>query len=325
MKTASYKGFTLIELLVVIAIIAILIALLLPAVQQAREAARRSQCRNHLKQLGLALHNYHDIHNRLPFGMVFYRTTPGTAGATGTVNHGNWAWGAMILPQLEQGPLFQMMNVGPNSPAQANNITGNLGLLRTPLPFFRCPSDPGASLSDPDRSTSFSAVASTFNTATAETARSNYVANNGHQDMGGGNVNTGVFPRDYCRSFRDVSDGLTNTIFVGERASDFGGITIQSAGLIYAANPDQTPPAGVGAVVGVTRYPMNTTNVGAYEKLHQGFSSMHTGGAHFLLGDGSVRFISENINWRHSQDVPADMGLYQRLSHISDGQPIAEF
>ncbi|HTI49623.1 MAG TPA: DUF1559 domain-containing protein, partial [Planctomycetaceae bacterium] len=101
---SRFRGFTLIELLVVIAIIGVLVALLLPAVQQAREAARRAQCKNNLKQLGLALHNYHDTANTLPPGWI-----SGNAGVTATGCSG-WGWGTMILPNLDQGPLYQTLS-----------------------------------------------------------------------------------------------------------------------------------------------------------------------------------------------------------------------
>src|SRR6188472_548040 len=105
LKAHSRRGFTLIELLVVIAIIAILIALLLPAVQQAREAARRSQCKNNLKQLGLALHNYHDTSNTLPPGWIAVPTMSGNTNASAPC----WGWGTMILPGLDQAPLYSSM------------------------------------------------------------------------------------------------------------------------------------------------------------------------------------------------------------------------
>ena len=321
------SGFTLIELLVVIAIIAVLIALLLPAVQQAREAARRSQCKNNLKQIGLALHNYHDTMNMLPFGVVFYRNTPGGAPGGGqntqSQNQGNWTWGAMILPNIDQAALFQTMNVGKNSPAAANNVAGNLGLLQTPLPAFRCPSDPGENACDIDRRVNLTNVSSTLNIAQSIIARSNYVGNNGHQNIGGGNVNTGAFPRDLCRRFRDITDGLSNTIAIGERASDARGAS-QSAGAIYATGPDQSPKWGIAGALGVAFYPLNTVNETAYVDLHKGFSSNHVGGAHFLFCDGSVHFISENIHWRNSDDS-TQMGAYQRLCNISDGTPAVEF
>jgi prepilin-type N-terminal cleavage/methylation domain-containing protein len=135
---ATRSGFTLIELLVVIAIIAVLIALLLPAVQQAREAARRSQCKNNLKQLGLAMHNYHDTFGAFPPGWI-----AATRGVGPDVNGGlnGFGWGAMILPMMEQAPVYNQFRFE----LSINDTTGtpsNRSLIATSLPTFRCPSDP---------------------------------------------------------------------------------------------------------------------------------------------------------------------------------------
>ena len=141
---ASKAGFTLIELLVVIAIIAILIALLLPAVQQAREAARRTQCRNNLKQLGLAMHNYHDNFNLFPpqdFGGA------ATLCVLANTNFNfKWAWGTAILPYIDQAPLFNQLNSNGCSMPRANTLFNGVALLQQSLPAFRCPSDTGPSL-----------------------------------------------------------------------------------------------------------------------------------------------------------------------------------
>ena len=123
------RGFTLIELLVVIAIIAILIALLLPAVQQAREAARRTQCKNNIKQLGLALHNYHDVNLTFPPGYVLQEG--------GAVGAHNWDWSAMILPYIEQSALFNTLDVGQTRPSQALNNPVQLAAMVNPLTAFR--------------------------------------------------------------------------------------------------------------------------------------------------------------------------------------------
>jgi prepilin-type N-terminal cleavage/methylation domain-containing protein/prepilin-type processing-associated H-X9-DG protein len=325
-KFHCHRGFTLIELLVVIAIIAVLIALLLPAVQQAREAARRSQCKNNLKQIGLALHNYHDTYKYFPHGVVFFRATSGGTlggdpGDATSANRGNWAWTAMILPFIDQGPLFQAMQVGKLSPAQSNTITGNLGLLQTPLSIYRCPSDTGENLCDQDRAISFTGVPTAPNESSGNTkvARSNYIANYGHQAAGGGNENTGTFSRDFIRRMRDITDGLSNTFAIGERSSDVSNIN-RSAGAAYAADRAQSSSNGVHAALGTANVTLNATTGDTW----RGFSSMHTGGAHFLFCDGSVHFVSENIHWRQSDDVTL-MGAYQRLHHKSDGMPPVEF
>ena len=143
-------GFTLIELLVVIAIIAILIALLLPAVQQAREAARRTQCKNNLKQIGLAMHNYHDVYTTFPPGHMFDTTIPG--GNANSFQHPEmWAWGAFILPFVDQAPLFNQLNV---SQRRLTDLLAEgpdvAALIQIPLSVYHCPSDPGGGgLADP--------------------------------------------------------------------------------------------------------------------------------------------------------------------------------
>ena len=140
MSVAKRFGFTLIELLVVIAIIAILVALLLPAVQQAREAARRSSCKNNLKQLGLALHNYHDTHGVFPAG-YYAGDHPSVADGEGDGRDARYGWGSMILPFLEQAPLYDKMQVGDRLLSQNVNDPTVLADMQTPISAFRCPSD----------------------------------------------------------------------------------------------------------------------------------------------------------------------------------------
>ena len=137
------RAFTLIELLVVIAIIAILVALLLPAVQQAREAARRTQCKNNLKQIGLAIHNYHDVFNTFPPGYISPIANGNTSSEVGV-----YSWGSCILPQLEQTNVQQALSVG-MVPLQVNAANAaNLKILQTPQPAFRCPTDVGPQLNN---------------------------------------------------------------------------------------------------------------------------------------------------------------------------------
>ena len=131
------RGFTLIELLVVIAIIAILIALLLPAVQQAREAARRTQCKNNMKQLGLALHNYHDVYGSMAPGIVVDITNPGAAPTVGS-NDPAWGWQALILPFIDQAPLFNTLN--PGTVKLKTALVSNRQELQAPRAAFRCSS-----------------------------------------------------------------------------------------------------------------------------------------------------------------------------------------
>ena len=141
------RGFTLIELLVVISIIAVLIALLLPAVQQAREAARRSQCKNNIKQMGLAFHNYHDVFNTFPPAWISGSATGPTNGST--TETGCWGWGAMLLPHLDQAPLYNVVQPGPLTLSQNLAAGGaQAAALKTPLAAFRCASDVGPGVND---------------------------------------------------------------------------------------------------------------------------------------------------------------------------------
>lgn len=219
------KGFTLIELLVVIAIIAILIALLLPAVQQAREAARRTQCKNNLKQIGLALHNYHDTFTALPSGSIVLLNSAGTT----YYGHG-WTWHASILPYLDLAPMYNSIQ-GPNDGGMGSEQGGTTSPKQqlagqTVLSVFWCPSQPDV----------------TYGTQKGGYSPSNYNGNmgtligyNGDNCYGGSvtdaagmrapggcmNAN-GVFYISSSVRFRDVIDGLSNTIFVSE-VIDSGG------------------------------------------------------------------------------------------------------
>ncbi len=166
------RGFTLIELLVVIAIIAILIALLLPAVQQAREAARRTQCKDNLHNIGLALHNYEETHRTLP-PLAF-----GDGGNPASSPVPAFPWSVMILPFLDQAPLYNVMKPGPTTLQQLLNSTTSRTLLQTPLEIFMCPSDTGPNLNNnrPFEVPPFSATNRFF------LAKSNYPASSGSQD-----------------------------------------------------------------------------------------------------------------------------------------------
>jgi prepilin-type N-terminal cleavage/methylation domain-containing protein/prepilin-type processing-associated H-X9-DG protein len=330
MSIASVRrsGFTLIELLVVIAIIAILIALLLPAVQQAREAARRTQCRNNLKQLGLAMHNYLDNFRVFPPGVVWtdlnQNNDPGDDVASG-----HWTWGTMMLPYIDQAPLYNKLQPGTKTPLAA--YTADNTILKTILPGFRCPSDIGPPLCDTARDLNFlSATASQQLQATA-----NYVGNNDDNDVpnypdASVNSNTGLFPLNKCVAIRDVTDGTSNTIAIGERDSLDVGNCEHEAGVIYAvdlelvagvleSDADRSGEAVLGSGDKVINYKLDGEE-------DESFSSYHTGGAHFLMTDGSVRFISENISFHdtiRAHEVGAQ--LYQLLLHRSDGNPVGDF
>ena len=282
MKKTERKGFTLIELLVVIAIIAILIALLLPAVQQAREAARRTQCKNNLKQIGLALHNYHDTYNCLPPGWISVNLTnhrPNPNPDAASRIRSGWSWAVMLLPMMDEGPLFDKLDLRVNVSDVANdqNAKQNLKVLAA----FRCPSDP-------------SEDTWTLNNVDLPTA--NYVASFGTGEMepcenvGDGYTcrGNGMFFHNSSIRFRDVRDGLSNTFMVGERKTDDPkGWHTTWVGILDGQDPNKK----FARILAHAGHRPNDPS-----SHFEDFSSQHAGGAQFLFGDGRVRFITESIN-----------------------------
>lgn len=303
------KAFTLIELLVVIAIIAILVSLLLPAVQQAREAARRTQCKNNLKQLGLALHNYHDVSNSFPPGWV-------DQGADG---NDAWGWTAMVLPYIEQSVLFNQLNVGTSPPIDVLADPALVTLMQIPQSAFSCPSDTG-----PNTNTDAQRQLGASNDISL--AKSNYVGNGGSNRLERFKPDAdGVWTENSKVKIRDVTDGTSNTIAVGERAWVLNGFALR-AGVLYMHDSSYANQTEFGAVLslGSGQTPINCTDNAVCRR---GFSSNHVGGGQFVLLDGSVRFISENIDHApdYSSGVPNVDSTYERLLSIADGQVIGEF
>lgn len=315
------SGFTLIELLVVIAIIAVLIALLLPAVQQAREAARRSQCKNNLKQLGLALHNYHDAAQVFPSNIIYREW--GTSG--GQAN--NWGWGFAILPYVEQAAAFQKLGAGNVEPCTIASNPEMLQVFQTPISIYRCPSDVGTPLNSAWYWTPACGTAGTLANAVPQ-ARSNYIASNNSSRSDRDATANGVFPNagPYGRKnirIADITDGTSNTIALGERCTTLKFVNMK-ASVVFGANDHDENKDEIGT----------STTAGCGSRLinsnGRGYSSIHTGGAHFLFVDGSVRFLSENINHipkdsNSNTDSNAPSSTFEYLIAREDGQVISEF
>lgn len=339
------RGFTLIELLVVIAIIAILVALLLPAVQQVREAARKSQCQDHLHNLVIAVHNYESSFKRCPPGYVVQTGTQTPTPPNGTLDtEGNWSWQAMILPYIEQKPLFDLLGVGQGgrsvSQAWAIGAQAQSG-LQSPIDVLQCPSDAGDDLAPTGRRT--------INASAAERqfAKANYVAANDDGTNNAamlaftgtrkGNNADGSFWSNSNTRFADVTDGVSNTIWLGERASRLSGFSLDaSVQLVVRGNLDMTNNMGTDTISDGLRYALftgiapysqqqvnntrngDTTNnppcvdASTSAPCKLALSSLHPGGAQVGLGDGKTTFISENI----------DVNTFRYLVMKADGQSV---
>lgn len=274
------RGFTLIELLVVIAIIAVLVSLLLPAVQQAREAARRTQCRNNLHQLGIALHAYLDQMTVFPPGYVSALNPDRSDAGMG------WGWGSFLLPQLDQGPLAQQITFTRQIADPANASP-----RRQSLPVHRCPSEVFSG--------TFTVVDQNGN-AVADVAHGSYVAINGNGGVSGGeDTNDGAFLRNIA--FRDarIRDGLSNTFFIGERASSMSLSTWTGSvtnGVVTALRDPGVPQAAEHPAALVLGHCGPHLPNDPYVTDADATSSFHPGGVQFLFGDGSVHFIGSSIS-----------------------------
>ncbi|TWT39467.1 DUF1559 domain-containing protein [Blastopirellula retiformator] len=311
---SSRSGFTLVELLVVIAIIGVLIALLLPAVQQAREAARRTQCRNNLKQIGLALHNHHDTFGKMPaYQDDVY-----------------WAWSAALLPFLEQDNVYDTIGINDYSLAQVSDGTAGTAAqeaIGTVITGYLCPSSTAPEVYEAADGLEYGVCS--------------YAASRGYGQAGWPRdkaANTGAINIDGL-GFSDILDGLSNTFAVGEASARYQGWKDGPRGWSYwAAMPEPTAgqdTAYIARQASISRnvsYPLNLTD-------YFNFASAHTEGAYFVFCDGSVQFISENIDfdnngaangWFGGDALHADiytkadgMGVYQLLGIRDDGAVVS--
>jgi prepilin-type N-terminal cleavage/methylation domain-containing protein len=285
------RGFTLIELLVVITVIAVLVALLLPAVQSAREAARRTQCANNLKQLGLALQNYHSVHGIFPPGY----TTGFESGVPGGAETGpGWGWATQLLGYVDQGQLYNAINF--NLPITHDS---SATARQTVLATFLCPSSIGDGPFVPSVQFIFVNDQVFKFAAFVPLASGQYIASAGpFAGVGIPAPGDGVFFRNSAIGLRDLSDGSSQTLVVGERSRNIAGATWVGATpgtLVCPASSlairDCAPASA--AVLGTTGSGNGPLQVGAAS-----FVSLHPGGSQFLLGDGSVRFLKTSIDPR---------------------------
>lgn len=297
-------AFTLIELLVVIAIIAILIALLLPAVQQAREAARRSSCKNNLKQLGLAMHNYHDTFGLFPYGYYDSNTY-----------HGRDCWMQQILPNIDQAPAYEKYKVD-----------GAKWVMDTPpaikdmkVPVLMCPSDPSSG--------GYGGGGGAR--AGGNGFQGNYVVCAGNTLMTRSSTTlNGMFHRISSTRFRDVTDGTSNTLLFSESiirgkntggwggaGGYWGGANHGAYGFTTLESPNTTIADQVYSCKSTTWPKAPCTAIGGGSALRNFARSMHVGGVQVCLGDGSGRFISENIS----------LTIWRGLGSRNGNEPLGEF
>ena len=308
------RGFTLIELLVVIAIIAILIGLLLPAIQKVREAADRSRCTNNLKQIGLGLHGYHDARMQLPPGGV----SSGVQKYGGTGTAGSWglSWLIFILPNVEQGPMFDRVDLGTNS-GYSNTNNNTLFNNKNPINLYRCPSSPSpmyAPNGNAPMQASYTGIAGAVNGIGTPAVTDSRNQGGGHGILS----RSGLLWAASEVKFAMVKDGLSNTLLVGEQSDDLfltngtAAPLLRSGGIYgFTMGTNQSPPSpGYERQFSCTtiRYPINqregwpvtpdTANNGVGQDCGQNHPlvSAHPGGVNALMADGSVKFLNETID-----------------------------
>ena len=362
-------GFTLIELLVVIAIIAVLVAILLPAVQQAREAARRTQCKNNLKQIGLAMFNYEETTTCFPAAFMGQRGYQGggpyynLVAVSGLANDGqgtgfgNWSWTAMLLPYMDGQAQYELFGLGSSArtdPSAMMAMPGVRPSMEKSVAEMKCPSDPSPALNEmPMRWISANAQVG-YNGGSLPPGDNlgrlpvtNYVASNTDSDFPrtNGQVASGLFwENSYCK-ISEVQDGLSNTIMVGERAYDFtpsllapsvtnpfgGDVGLGNANGSIGQPPQASMLYAVRSRVGGVGWSFASAIGTGFRKINcpenigcaSGYSSQHPGGAQFLMGDGRVVFIGENVDhYTGTGNIATDprRSIFEYLIGKSDGE-----
>ncbi len=353
MRPEPRRGFTLVELLVVIAIIGVLVGLLLPAVQAAREAARRTQCTNNLKQVGLAMHNYHDSYRSLPApgfewggGIVRNRCRATRGVAIGSLdaldasslNHGQ-SWVLGVLPQLEQQALqdafYSSVRGAPATfPAwgcwfslgETTNSHNLANVLATELPFLRCPSDSGLKggyrVNPDDPSVEITRINYGVNAGPSPAASWQELAFRDNEEIRGP-FSFGV-AWEYSADFAAMTDGTSNTILLGELVAATHGADTRGA-WAYSSGPFINGGAVIGPNSRSPDHPPRcgdptSTNrhlacSGNHSVAYQTARSYHPGGVHICLADGSVRFVTDTI----------DGAVWQSLMSMSSGQTVTDF
>lgn len=298
-RTSKTKnGFTLVELLVVIAIIGILVALLLPAVQAAREAARRTQCTNNLKQIGLAIHSYHDTYGNLP--PAFNNFHP--LGSDDV----RWGWATYILPFIEENILFDLLDIENQTGLTPTAENG----LQTQLSAYRCPSDDGPDLNP------------NFKRSGAELATSNYIISEGI---------AGFVDKHNTYRFAQITDGTSNTMLVGERDGTVGVAAVWPG----RSRTSSSTSFRVTWKINLSENPDPTDNWNDCKRF--ALTSVHPGVVNVVLCDGSVRLLSDDIEADHGGNCgdsvydpvhkffPTNNTVYQNLYNIKDGNVIGAF
>ena len=345
-------GFTLVELLVVIAIIGILVALLLPAVQAAREAARRAQCTNQVKQLVLAMHTFHDSNNHFPRAFTGEWEPNSTAPADSlnlfldTRGGHDFAWGARLLPYIEEGALAEVLQVDANVNGSKGDRDRQLVILRSPnarpdrplstvLGIFQCPSD------SMDQNSWFDSVEpyngqfvyADYHLRDEPIAPASYVGVAGYFWQGSLMPNDGVLFGNSDIRISEITDGTSNTFAIGERRFLR---YCRGAWWVSSSNVQSTNVGGAARVIGYLSVPFNQCNA---VEASRGFGSAHPGGAHFAFCDGSVQFIPDDIDYGLDPNIQFDsptaypgsaagaydtnlLGVFQLLGIRNDEVPV---